>query len=156
MATWPSKKNVPGILQVFAPLFHEDGDMIDIFLDLPINGSPTVRISDHGLTLMRLSYSFDIDTPNKRRIFNRMVSESGIQEQNGVLFVDARWESLYPALLQFAQLVTKVANMQLFKREVIQSMFYELLEEFIAFSSGKPPSERANLTRADLSASRVT
>jgi len=105
---------------------------------------------------MRLSYTFDIDTPNKRRIFNRMVSENGIQEQNGVLFVDVRWESLYPALLQFAQLVAKVANMQLFKREVIQSMFYQLLEEFIAFSSGKPRSERANLTRADLSASRVT
>jgi hypothetical protein len=25
----------PGIIQVFAPLFHEDGDMVDIFLDLP-------------------------------------------------------------------------------------------------------------------------
>lgn len=96
------KEKRPGILQVFAPLFHEDGDMIDIFLDLPSNGSPTVRISDHGLTLMRLSYSFDIDTPNKKRIFDRMVSENGIQEQNGV-YVDTRWESLYPALLQVAQ-----------------------------------------------------
>jgi hypothetical protein len=25
----------PGVVQVIAPLFHEDGDMIDIFLDLP-------------------------------------------------------------------------------------------------------------------------
>jgi hypothetical protein len=125
------KEKRPGVIQVFAPLFHEDGDMIDIFLDLPINGSSTVRISDHGLTLMRLSYSFDIDTPNKKRILGRMVSENGVQEHNGVLFVDTRWESLYPALLQFAQLVAKVTNMQLFKREVIQSLFYELLDESV-------------------------
>jgi hypothetical protein len=25
----------PGIQQLFAPLFHEDGDMMDIFLDVP-------------------------------------------------------------------------------------------------------------------------
>ena len=28
----------PGVLQVLAPLFHEDGDMVDIFLDEPVNG----------------------------------------------------------------------------------------------------------------------
>src|ERR1039457_3503358 len=44
----------PGVLQVLAPLFHEDGDMVDIFLDEPVNGSGKVRIGDHGLTLMRL------------------------------------------------------------------------------------------------------
>lgn len=38
----------PGILPVFLPLFHEDGDMIDIFLDLPTNGSPTVRSAIMG------------------------------------------------------------------------------------------------------------
>ena len=25
----------PNILQVFAPLYHEDGDMMDIYLDMP-------------------------------------------------------------------------------------------------------------------------
>jgi hypothetical protein len=62
----------PGVVQVLAPLFHEDGDMVDIFLDEPANGSGKVRIGDHGLTLMRLIYSFDLDTENKQRIFNRM------------------------------------------------------------------------------------
>ena len=46
----------PGVLQVLAPLFHEDGDMVDIFLDEPVNGSGKVRIGDHGLMLMRLTY----------------------------------------------------------------------------------------------------
>jgi hypothetical protein len=59
----------PGVLQVIAPLFHEDGDMMDIFLDMPKNGNEAakIRVTDHGLTLMRLSYTFDIDTPNKEK-----------------------------------------------------------------------------------------
>lgn len=127
----------PGILQVFAPLFHENGDMIDMFLDLSTNGGETVRISDHGLTVMRVSYSYELDTPNKLRIFHRILSESGVQEQNGTLFMDTTWELLYPAILQFAQTVARVSNMQLFKREVIQSMFFELLQQFVEEKLGK-------------------
>lgn len=131
------KEKRPGILRVFSPLFHEDGDMIDMFLDLPANGGKSVRISDHGLTVMRLSYSYELDTPNKLHIFHRIVSENGIQEQNGSLYLDTDWNSLYPAILQFGQTVAKVSNMQLFKREVVQSMFYELLEEFVEEKLGQ-------------------
>jgi hypothetical protein len=127
----------PGILQVFAPLFHEDGDMVDIFLDLPPNGVGNVRVSDHGLTVMRLSYSYELDTPNKQRIFHRILSENRLQEENGTLFLDTTWDSLYPAILQFAQATAKVSNMQLFKREVIQSMFWELLDQFIEEKLGR-------------------
>ncbi len=134
------KEKRPGILQVFAPLFHEDGDMIDTFLDLPSADSAAVRISDHALTLMRLSYNYEIDTPNKDRIFRRIVAENGVQEQNGTLFA-----ALYqchdvgvslpgdPAVRpdRCRSVTTMASNMQLFRREVIQSQFFELLEEFI-------------------------
>ncbi len=121
----------PGVVQVLAPLFHEDGDMVDIFIDEPRNGSNRVRISDHGMTLMRLTYSYDLDTENKQRIFNRILAENQISEQDGRLFLDAEPERLYPAILQFAQTVAKVSSMRFFKREVIQSLFYEQLAEFI-------------------------
>jgi hypothetical protein len=124
------KERRPGIQQLIAPLYHEDGDMVDIFLQ-PVEGAGKVRVFDYGMTLMRLSYSFDIDTPNKERIFQRILSENGIQDENGNLFIEAEPESLYPAILQFAQTVGKVSNMQLYKREVIQSLFYEMLEEFV-------------------------
>lgn len=131
------KEKRPGILQVFAPLFHEDGDMIDMFLDVSSGEGPAVRISDHGLTLMRLSYAYELDTPNKLRIFHRILSESSVQEHGGTLFLETEWGSLYPAILQFAQTVARVSNMQLFKREVIQSMFLELLLEFVEEKLGK-------------------
>lgn len=125
----------PGVQQLFAPLFHEDGDMMDIFLDVPrdfqANGSKTVRISDHGMTIMRISYSFEIDSPNKERIFQRILAENGVQEENGAIFLDASVASLYPAILQFAQAISKVSNMRLFKREMLASLFDEMLAEFI-------------------------
>ena len=121
----------PGVLQVLAPLFHEDGDMVDIFLDEPPNGTEKIRVTDHGMTLMRLTYSYDLDTENKQRIFNRILSENRIQEHDGRLFIETEPDRLYPAILHFAQTVAKVCRMQFFKREVIRSLFYEQLAEFI-------------------------
>lgn len=34
----------PGVLQLSAPLFHEDGDTIDVFLDLPKDASVDNKI----------------------------------------------------------------------------------------------------------------
>jgi len=124
----------PNVLQVVAPLFHEDGDMVDIFLDLPKNPDGPIRISDHGMTLMRLSYSYEIDTPTKQRILDRILSENGISEGEGRFYMDTRPESIYPALLQFAQAVAKVSNMQAFRREVVTNLFYETLNDFVASS----------------------
>jgi len=121
----------PGIVQVLAPLFHEDGDMIDIFLDLPQSPAEPIRISDHGLTLMRLSYGYDVDTPTKHRILARILAENRVSEEGGRFFVETTPERVYPALLQFAQTVAKVSNMQAFKREVVHSLFYETLGDFV-------------------------
>jgi hypothetical protein len=127
----------PGVTQLLAPLFHEDGDMVDIFIDEPRNGSSQVRISDHGMTLMRLTYSYDLDTENKQRIFNRILAENRVSEENGRLYLDAEPERLYPAVLQFAQTMAKVSSMQFFKREAIQSLFYEQLDEIIGERLGE-------------------
>lgn len=121
----------PGVWQLVAPVYHEDGDMMDLFLEPAPNGTGLVRICDYGMTLMRLSYSFELDTPNKERIFCKILSENRVNESNGNLYMDTKPESLYPAILQFTQTVAKVSNMRLYKREVIQSLFYEVLEEII-------------------------
>ncbi len=121
----------PGVLQLLAPLYHEDGDMVDIFLEPTKENDGRIRICDHGMALMRLSYTFDLDTPNKERIFQRILAENRISEENGNLILEVPPDSLYPAVLQFAQTVAKVSNMQLYKREIIHSLFMEMLTEFI-------------------------
>jgi hypothetical protein len=118
----------PGISQLMVPLFHEDGDMVDIFLEGL--GGDRVRICDYGMTLMRLSYEYEVDTPNKQRILAKILSENGLKEEDGNLYIEAPPDQLYPAVMQFAQAVAKVGSMRNFKREIIASLFYELLEEF--------------------------
>lgn len=92
------KEKRENILQVFAPLYHADGDMMDIFLS-EIPERNLIRLSDYGLTLMRLSYSFDIDTPNKEKIFNKILAENSIQNENGNLYIDVQPEYIYHGLM---------------------------------------------------------
>lgn len=125
------------ILQVVAPLYHEDGDMVEVFIDLPTHPGDPIKVSDHGLTLMRISYSYDIETEARRRILNRVLSENGVQEDRGRFYIETSRESLYPTILQFAQVVAKVSNIANFNREVVQSLFYENLNDFITTSLSK-------------------
>lgn len=124
----------PGIDQLIVPLFHEDGDMVDIFLEPSKTEQGRIRICDHALSLMRLSFDFDINTPNRERIFHRILDENKINEDNGNLFIEVEPDRLYPAILHFAQIVAKIVNMSLYKREVIHSLFMEMLSEFIESS----------------------
>ena len=62
--------------------------MVDIFLDLPKSPGDPIRISDHGMTLMRLSYSYEVDTPTKRKILDRILSENGVMEDRGRFYIE--------------------------------------------------------------------
>ena len=74
------KEKRPGIFQLLLPIYHEDGDMIDIFIKQKSN---SYTICDFGLTLQRLSYTYDIDTDNKELILQRILQENGLVEENG-------------------------------------------------------------------------
>lgn len=125
----------PNIQQIYAPLYHEDGDMIEVFLDLPkdadLSAGNRIRLSDYGMTLMRLSYSFDLDTPNKKKIFQRILLENGVSEECGEIYMETEVESLYPTLMQFSQVIGKVCNMRWLRRETLHSLFEEMLGDFI-------------------------
>ena len=118
----------PGIYQLFLPLYHEDGDMIEMYLQ---EENDMWKISDYAMALMRLSYSYEVDTENKEKIFQKIISENGLSEDNGNIFITANDEQLYPSILQFATGISKVSSMRYFKREVIDSLFFEQLKEYI-------------------------
>ena len=119
----------PGIFQLFLPVYHEDGDMIDIFVEKSENGK--ILLSDYGMTMMRLSYTYEIDTPNKETILQKILSENRLCENNGNLTFVTKPDSLYSDILHVTQVFMKIGSMRYFKREVIESLFYEMLDEFI-------------------------
>ena len=61
----------PNIWQLIIPVYYEDGDMIEIFLEIINKEAGLIRICDYGMTLMRLSYSYELNTANKEKIFQQ-------------------------------------------------------------------------------------
>jgi hypothetical protein len=118
----------PGIWQLFLPFFHEDGDMIEVYLQQVEN---RWKISDYAMAVMRLSYLYDLDTENKEKIFQKMISENGLKEEDGNIFMFAQDDNLYASLLQFVHGIGKITSMRYFRREVIENLFFEQLEDYI-------------------------
>ena len=123
------KEKRRGITQLYLPVYHEDGDMIDLFIRQDNNGAYT--LSDYGMTIMRLSYEYEIDTENKERIFNNMLSEHGLNENDGSIEMSTNSETIYQDIMHFTHTLAKIGSMRYFKREVIESLFYEQLDEYI-------------------------
>lgn len=119
----------PSIMRVYAPFFHEDGDMISMYLETLADS--TVRLRDFGNTLMRVSYTFDIDSENKRTVLNNIVkSNQGILD-DGELQINTTLDSLPEAVLQFSQLVAKVSSIELLQRQIVKSMFFDYMNDFV-------------------------
>ena len=124
----------PGKHQIIAPIFHEDGDVLDIYLQSSSLGDEYVRICDYGLALMRLSYTFELNTGTRREILNSILKNSNVEEDNGNLYIDVQIDHLFEGIMQFAGCVQKVCNMRYWNREVIRSAFYDDLSDHVVTS----------------------
>ena len=118
----------PGKYQLTAPILHEDGDMVDIYFQESSKGEGYVRICDFGMALQRLSYNYEINTPSKKKVFNSILLNNGIQEDNGNLYLDTTLDKVYEGVLQFSGCVQKVCSMDYWSKETIKSAFYENLK----------------------------
>ncbi len=122
------KQKRPGIFQLYLPIYHEDGDMIDLFI---VSKGNKYSLCDYGLTLQRLSYAYDIDTENKESILQKIISENGLIEENGNICLDTSPATVYSDIMHITQSYAKIGSMRYFKREVVENLFYEILDEFI-------------------------
>ena len=121
----------PGTYQLIVPILHEDGDMVDIYLqDSPL-GDGYVRICDFGMALMRLSYTYEVNTAARRGIFDSILINNGVTNDEGNLYLDTPLTGLYEGILQFAGCSQKVCNMRYWSRESVRSAFYEDLATYV-------------------------
>ncbi|MDE3237151.1 MAG: DUF1828 domain-containing protein [Bacteroidota bacterium] len=123
------KEKRPGIYQLLLPIYHEDGDMVDLFIKKKDNNQ--YILCDFGLTLQRLSYTYDIDTENKESILQRILIENNLSEEQGSICFDTKPETIYTDIMHITQAYAKIGSMRFFKREIIENLFYEMLDEFI-------------------------
>lgn len=123
-----------GIFKVLVPFFYEDGDMYDIFVEESPQNSSLIRISDYGLTLMKLSYNFEIDTPKKEEVLQRTITQNHCILNEGLIFLDITPQQFQMGIYQFAQTISKVNAMDMLSYDTVQSMFYDYLDIFMAES----------------------
>ena len=121
----------PGDYQLILPILHEDGDMLDVYLQESPRGEEYVRICDFGLALMRLSYSFNVDTPSRRRILESILINNNVENYESNLYLDAHISALYEGVLQFAGCIQKVCNMRYWNRETVRTAFYDDLGDYV-------------------------
>ena len=112
----------PGKWQLIVPICHEDGDMVDIYLQESPAGEDYLRICDFGMTLMRLSCTFDIQSSARKKIFNSILINNGVSEDNGNLYLDAPVKILQESIFQFAGCVQKICSMRYWSREAAHSV----------------------------------
>ena len=118
-----------GVYRLYAPFFHEDGDMLSIYLDV---SGDRVLIRDYGNALMRVSYTFDVNTPSRQSVLERIVNSNMAELDDGELLLRCSLEDAPESVMKYAQLVSKVTSVDMLSREVARSMFYDYLGDFIA------------------------
>lgn len=124
-----AKSKRPGIMQLYLPLYHEDGDMIDIFLTETKEG--VYKLSDYGMTLQRLAYTYDIDTEHKEKVLQKIITENKLLDDNGSIGLLTTPETVFGDIMHLTSAYSKIGSMGYFKREVVENLFYEILDEFI-------------------------
>lgn len=119
-----------GLYKVLIPYFYEDGDMYDIFIEKSSTDN-VIRISDYGLTLMKLSYNFSTNSDTRDMILQNIISQNRCSFDKGNIYLDVNIEQFQIGIYQFIQTITKVSNMDILANAYIKSMFYENLNIFL-------------------------
>ena len=106
------KKKTDSLLLVEVPFCFPDGDHYQIYIKIMSNG--TIRVSDMGHTLMRLSYENDIKHIKegiKGIRFNQIKTEMSIKDNNVELYIDSQINELAINILKLGQAITKIYDL---------------------------------------------
>lgn len=124
---------------VSLPVRDRDGDGFSIYLtELPAG----FRLSDAGSTMMRLSYENNLTTllkGSRGKVFNMIISEADITEDDGELSKEVSADQLIPALFDFTRTMGRISDMALWTTSRVASTFADDLRD--AIFSTKIPKE---------------
>ena len=125
-----------GALAVSLPIVGRDGDHLTAYVEPTTGGW---RVSDKGATLMRLSYENDLSkllTGARERLFNTVLQESGLQEDDGELFTEVPADALSMGLFSLGQGTTRIEDLGLWTRNRVESTFTDDLRAVLIEAVG--------------------
>lgn len=130
------------IMRVPESIIRDLNNEMSTFINSMLDGK--IDICDFGLTLMRLSYTYDLTTRAKQTIFNKILRENGADIENGNIFISSSINNMYATIMQFVQLIAKISDMKQYQRLSQKSEFYNNFKDFI-LDSFKEFSPKANI-----------
>jgi hypothetical protein len=125
---FPITERRPGLFQINAPFYYEDGDMVELFVQATNDGR--IRFCDEGLTYFKLSYDTEL-TEARERIIQQILTKNQVSEDEGSLQLETDLESILPQLFHYGQTLAKVSSVRYHKRELQASLFYEQITEAV-------------------------
>lgn len=127
------KESKDGNIFMMTPFTFPDGDSFSMYLKhLPSGG---FRLSDMGSTMMHLSYEQDIEKlwdGTRGKIFAQIISEMGIADDEGELYLEMPASQLASGVFKFGQALTRVHDLTFLNRVQVENTFYEDLEAELA------------------------
>lgn len=121
-----------GLWQVTTPFSFPDGDAYSLYVKQLSTGG--LRVTDAGLTLMRLSYDNDIEKfrdGTRGKLLQQILSEGDLVEEDGEFFIDGPADQLGQNVFRFGQALTRVHDLTFLNRLRAESTFYEDLRELL-------------------------
>ena len=107
-----SDKKHSDISKIKLPIYHDDGDMIDVYLqDIPGNDK-FIRICDFGMAAIKLAASFDLASPQNIAVFNAIRKDAGLKNDNGNLYMEVSKVGLFKNIMKFVGGVQKISAMK--------------------------------------------
>ena len=109
-----------------------DGDRFPIHLSRADSGA--IRLSDHGHTLMHISYEHDVDSfldGTRGMLLERIMSENGLRWEEGAFCLETAPGRIAEALFEFGQALTRIYDLTLLSRSNVGSTFYDDLAELL-------------------------
>ena len=119
-----------GELMVRTHFEFPDGDRYPIHLSARSCGG--LRLSDHGHTLMHMSYEHDVDMfmdGTRGLLLERIMAESGLKWDSSAFCLDTTLDGLPGAIFRFGQSLTRVYDLTLLSRSNVGSTFYDDLAD---------------------------
>lgn len=119
------------IVSISLPLVGRDGDHLMAYVTQTPHGW---KVSDMGTTMMRLSYENDLSallTGSREKLYNMILAETGLAEDDGEIFLDAPADGLPMALFALGQGLTRLEDLGLWTRTRVGSTFYDDLRSLL-------------------------
>jgi hypothetical protein len=131
----------PGITQILAPFYHDDGDMLEIFA-VGNGGSDSAILTDFGMTLMRLSYTFDSLSDGKDDLVQTIIRENGLELDGENIKVTVGKNDLFFGYMAMNRAITQISALKFQKTFRTQSTFIDdvitgILESLAKYSPVK-------------------